>query len=310
MDSIPSFLENRRRPREIRYAHPILREVLAPTFGVIVYQEQVMLLARKMDYFTLGRADILRRAMSKKKNDVMEREKSAFIEGCLKNNISEDIALDIFSQIEKFASYAFNKSHAAAYAELSYKTAYLKRHFPAEFFAAQISAFCQNSNKLSFYVTAAKRFNIKFLPPDILKSERKFTAETPDTILFGFCALKGVGDAAIDEILSLRKREEITSCEDFCAKCDAEAISRQTVENLIQAGAFDRFGVSRRHLMQNAAVYIDNVKWQKMRNISGQVSIFESGNKPSGSKTQQKILPEFDEPTKRQFQADVLGVFI
>ncbi|MDR0947227.1 MAG: DNA polymerase III subunit alpha [Ruminococcus sp.] len=307
MDSIPSFLENRRRPREIRYAHPILREVLAETYDVIVYQEQVMLLARKMASFTLGRADILRRAMSKKKTDVMEHEKSAFIEGCKKNNIGEGIALDIFSQIEKFASYAFNKSHAAAYAELSYKTAYLKRHFPAEFFAAQISAFCQSSTKLNFYVNAARRFNIKFLPPDILTSERKFKAVTRDTILFGFGALKGVGDIAIDEILSLRKREEITSCEDFCAKCDAEAVSRQTVESLIQAGAFDRFSVSRRHLMQYAAMYIDNVKWQKMRNISGQVSIFESGAKPQ---TQQKFLPEFDEPTKRQFQADILGVII
>jgi DNA polymerase-3 subunit alpha len=291
MDKIPEYLENRKNPGRIKYLHPLLKDILAETYGVAIYQEQVMKIARVMAGFSYGRADLLRRAMSKKNIDIMEREREAFIEGAAKNGVSAGIAETVYADIEKFAGYAFNKSHAAAYAYISYKTAYLKANYPTEYFAALLSSVSDSNKKIAFYAFEMKKQRIRLLPPDILMSERKFTSEKQGEIRFGLCAVKGIGERAADEIVKIRSTNEITSCEDFCKLADLNILSRKTIESLVLSGAFDRFKKSRKQLIRYLPFYIDAADEARYRNVAGQTDFFSMGG--GNIKTEEKHIEEF-----------------
>ncbi|MDR0992743.1 MAG: DNA polymerase III subunit alpha [Ruminococcus sp.] len=306
MDKIPEYLENRKNPAKIKYLHPLLCDILAETYGVAVYQEQVMKIARVMADFSYGRADLLRRAMSKKNAAIMQSEHKAFIEGAAKKGVSEKIAETVFADIEKFAGYAFNKSHAAAYAYISYKTAYLKAHFPTEFFAALLSSVAGSAEKIAYYAREMRKQRIFLLPPDILLSERKFVPEKNGEIRFGLSAVKGIGDRAADEIVRIRETSEITSCEDFCKLADFNILSRKTIEALVLAGAFDRFGKSRRQLMRYLPFYMDAADAASYRNVAGQTDFFSISG--ATAKTDEKQIQEFSREEINNLSLEYCGI--
>jgi DNA polymerase-3 subunit alpha len=236
----------------------------------------------------------------------MENEKNAFLEGAMGNGVSRQIAEKIFADIEKFAGYAFNKSHAAAYTYISYQSAFLKTHFPAEFYAALLTANAGDDKKIPPYTAEMKRRRIRILPPDITRSEGGFSAETGDTVRFGLCAIKGVGSRAADECIKIRNAHKITSCEQFCKLIDTNLISRKTVEALILAGAFDTFGKSRKQLMQYVAVYLDAANEARYRNISGQTDFFSLTGTPK--RADEKIIPEFTNEEIKHFEQEYCGI--
>jgi DNA polymerase-3 subunit alpha len=291
MDKIPEYLENRKNPAGIKYLHPTLRDILAETYGIAIYQEQVMKIARVMAGFSYGRADLLRRAMSKKNLDIMEREREAFLAGAAKNGVSVSVAETVYADIEKFAGYAYNKSHAAAYAYISYKTAFLKANYPTEYFAALLSSVSDSTKRIAFYASEMKKQRIRLLPPDILLSDRKFTPENTGTVRFGLSAVKGIGERAADEIVRIRKTGEITSCEGFCKLADLNILSRKTIESLVLSGAFDRFGKSRKQLIRYLPLYLDAADEARYRNAPGQTDFFSMAG--GSSKTEEKHIQEF-----------------
>jgi DNA polymerase-3 subunit alpha len=306
MDKIAEYLENRKNPKKIKYLHPLLRGILEETYGVAIYQEQVLKIAREMSGFTYGRADLLRRAMSKKKIAVMEAERAAFLDGAKQNGVSESVAATVYSDIEKFAGYAFNKSHAAAYAYISYRTAYLKTHFPAEFFAALLTSVSYSSEKIAFYKNEMKKQGIKILPPDITRSERKFTAESGSQIRFGLSAVKGIGDRAAEEIIKIRNENKIDSCESFCKNSDINIISRKALESLVLTGAFDVFGKPRRQLMRYLPLYLDAAVRINVRNIAGQTDFFSMSKKEP--QTEERNIPEFSKEEIKNFELQYCGI--
>ena len=242
MSSIPQYIENRHHPEKIKYKHPLLSDILDVTYGCIVYQEQVMQIFRKLAGFSLGRADIVRRAMSKKKKDVMEREHQIFIhglvdasgkvevDGCIRRGISEEVASSIYSEMESFASYAFNKSHAAAYAVISYQTAYLKCKYPKEYMASLITSVLDNINKVVEYIEECKNLKIEVLPPSINESEDIFTVSGND-IRFGLLAIKSLGRAPLEKILKERKNGKFKSLYDFCKRMYSKDLKKIAVEH-------------------------------------------------------------------------------
>jgi DNA polymerase-3 subunit alpha len=306
MDKIAEFLENRKNPQKIKYLHPLLRDILDETCGVAIYQEQVMKIARVMAGFTYGRADLLRRAMSKKKLDIMEREKAAFLEGAERNGVSKKVAETIYSDIEKFAGYAFNKSHAAAYAYISYQTAFLKTHYPTEFYAALLTSVSGDDRKTEIYYAEMKKRHIKLLPPDIIRSGVGFEAEESGVIRFGLSNIKGVGSRAAEGISALRSEHRIASPEDFCKQIDTNIISRKTVESLILAGAFDSFGKSRKQLMRYLPFYFDAAAESRYKNVAGQTDFFSIGADPK--KTDEKTIPEFSSEEMKNFANFYCGI--
>ena len=233
MDSIPTYIDCRHHPEHIRYKHPRLQSILKVTYGCIVYQEQVMQIFRELAGYSLGRADIVRRAMSKKKHDVMEREREIFIhgltddngnvvvEGCVRRGVDEAAAASIFSEMESFASYAFNKSHAAAYAAVSYKTAWLKCHYPREYMAALLSSVLDNQNKLAVYIAECRRLGIDVLPPHVNASYHDF-AVSEGNIRYGLLAIKNLGKAFIEEIIRERQRRPTSPFTTFVSGCTAK----------------------------------------------------------------------------------------
>ena len=243
MSSIPQYIENRHHPEKIKYKHPLLSDILDVTYGCIVYQEQVMQIFRKLAGFSLGRADIVRRAMSKKKKDVMEREHQIFIhglvdasgkvevDGCIRRGISEEVASSIYSEMESFASYAFNKSHAAAYAVISYQTAYLKCKYPKEYMASLITSVLDNINKVVEYIEECKNLKIEVLPPSINESEDIFTVSGND-IRFGLLAIKSLGRAPLEKILKERENGKFKSLYDFCKRMYSKDIKKIAVDNI------------------------------------------------------------------------------
>ena len=240
MDSIPKYLENRRHPEKITYAHPILKDILDVTCGCIVYQEQVMEICRKMAGYSYGRADLVRRAMAKKKHDVMEKERDIFIAGAVKNNVPEKVAQDVFGEMAGFASYAFNKSHAAAYSVVAYRTAYLKCHFYKEYMAALMSAFTEYTGKLMEYISECGRHGVKILRPDINESDMGFTA-AEDGIRFSLLAAKNLGRGMISEIIEEREKNgRYVSLTDLVKRMNGHDFSRRCAESLIKCGALER----------------------------------------------------------------------
>ncbi len=288
MDSIPRYIENRHNPENIKYKHSLLSNILDVTYGCIVYQEQVMQIFRKLAGYSLGRADIVRRAMSKKKADVMRKEKNIFIyglekdgvvevEGCVRKGITKDIASEIFDEMESFASYAFNKSHAAAYAMVSYQTAYLKCKYPNEYMASLITSVLDNTNKVYTYISECERLGIKVLPPHINESDKGFTVTNNRNIRFGLLAIKNLGVGVINNLIKEREENGIfKSFYDFCKRMYGKDINKRAIEFLIKAGAIDGLDVNRKQMMMSMENIIDGLEVDRKKNLEGQIGFFDS----------------------------------
>ncbi len=287
MDQIPKYIENKHNPERIQYAHPLLEPILNITYGCLVYQEQVQQIARSLAGYSLGRADLLRRAMSKKKPEVMEQERKLFVDGLVDEKgqiiipgakrlgVPEDVAHKVFDEMAEFAKYAFNKSHAACYAVLAYRTAWLKVHYPREFMAAMLSAVANDSDKVNLYTEECQRLGIPIIAPDVNISRAKFTA-TGDKIAFGLSAIKNVGLAAIEAIVSEREANgPFTSLLDFCRRVDLRVVNRRVLESLIKCGAFASTGANRAQLLAILDECLEKVAMENKSRQNGQISMFD-----------------------------------
>ena len=282
MDSIPRFIECSAHPEKITYKHELLRPILSVTYGCIVYQEQVIEIFRQLAGFSLGQADMIRRAMSKKKHKVIDAERVAFVHGdpernipgALARGVSEDVANSIYDEILDFASYAFNKAHAVSYAIVAYRTAYMKCHYPREYMAALLSSILDNSQKVAEYIAECRELGIKLLPPDVNESDADFTV-SGENIRFGLVAIKSVGRASIENLVAERRENgPFKSFEDFCRRISGKDLNRRAVENLIRAGAFDSMGYKRRALLDIAGAVLDSISQSLRDNIAGQMGLF------------------------------------
>ncbi len=313
MDSIDTYIQNRHNPHNIQYSTPMLKDILDVTYGCMVYQEQVMQIFRTLAGYSLGRADIVRRAMSKKKHKVMEEERTHFCDGCAKNGISNEIANNIFDDMSSFASYAFNKSHAAAYAVVAYRTAYLKYYYPCEFMASLLTSVLDNTTKVSDYIDACKRNGIKILAPNVNVSNKTFTVGENGTkmIMFGLLAIKNLGHDFIDTIINERKQNgRFTSFYSFCKRVHGKGFNRRAVEGLIKSGALDGLGNNRQEMLFNLPSVIDDLDSTKKRNIEGQIGFFDLVGETSSSEFMLKKMPEFPQQTKLMMEKDTTGLYI
>ncbi len=313
MDSIDSYIQNRHNPEFIRYKTPMLKNILDVTYGCMVYQEQVMQIFRSLAGYSLGRADIVRRAMSKKKHKVMEEERTFFCEGCLKNGIDNKIANEIFDDMSSFASYAFNKSHAAAYAVVAYRTAYLKYYYPCEFMASLLTSVLDNSTKIADYIDACKKNGINILPPNVNVSNKTFTVgEDEKTVMFGLLAIKNLGHDFIDTIINERRLNgKFTSFYSFCKRVHGKGFNRRAVEGLIKSGALDGLGSNRQEMLVNLPFVIDDLDSSRRRNIEGQIGFFDLMNGDSStSEFVMKKMDEFPSHTKLMMEKETTGLYI
>ena len=326
MDQIPRYIKNKLNPENSEYTHPSLEPILNVTYGCMVYQEQVMQIVRDLAGYSLGRADLVRRAMGKKKLDVMAKERENFIHGqtdengniiipgCVRNGIDEQSANKIFDEMAEFAKYAFNKSHAAAYAVVAYQTAYLKTYYPPEFMAATLNSFLGNLDKVPEYIDECKRLKIEILKPDINKSYTKF-AVYGDKIRFGLGSVKNVGTAVVDSIVKERKQNgEFKSFTDFCERMQGEAVNKKCIESLIKAGAFDEFEQTRSTLLASFETIIDTINDTSKKTMQGQVTMFDLGKtedeKIESMKYKFTTLKEFDEKELLSMEKEMLGIYI
>ncbi len=303
---------NRKHGRErVVYPHPSLEEILKPTYGTILYQEQVMQIAQILAGYSLGGADILRRAMGKKKKDVMEQQKKIFIEGAAANGIGEEQSGHIFSVIEKFADYGFNKSHSAAYALISYQTAWLKSHYPAQFIAAVMSADMDNTDKVVTYVDDACDQGLILMAPDINRGEYHFITQNNDTIIYGIGAIKGVGQAAIESIVEERKQNgDYQDLYDFCLRIDLKKNNKRVLEALIKAGALDSFAEHRSNLMANLEDAVKSAEQMGRDQQAGQNDLFGGAATPQSIEKMTKTVRNWPKNIKLQYEKDVLGLFL
>ena len=310
MDSIPRFIECSAHPEKISYKHELLRPILEVTYGCIVYQEQVIEIFRRLAGFSLGQADMIRRAMSKKKHKVIDAERVAFvhgdesrgIDGAVKRGITEEIANSIYDEILDFASYAFNKAHAVSYAIVSYRTAYMKKHYPRQYMAALLSSVLDNSTKISEYIAECREMGIKLLPPDVNESFADFSVSGND-IRFGLVAIKSIGRGFINELISRREEDgPFRSLEDFCRRMAGRELNRRAVENLIRAGAFDSMGFKRKALLRVAGVMIDGIQQESRNNVEGQLNLFGEPDFEDAGAIRIKI-PEVEEYTRAELLA-------
>lgn len=319
MDFIPKYIQGKRDPQNVKYDCEQLIPILKSTYGCIVYQEQVMQIVRDLAGYTLGRSDLVRRAMAKKKESVMAKEKDNFIygneeegvKGCINNGISEEVASKIYKEMTEFAKYAFNKSHAAAYAIIAYQTAWLKTYYPVEFMAALITSVIHNTTKVSEYIVSLKSMGIGLLPPDINSGYGDFTVED-DKIRFGLAAIKNVGKAAINNIVYERKANGIfKSLTDFCNRMSTGDLNKRMLENLIKAGAFDSLGGNRKQYLQVYKIILDSVNHSKKSVIDGQINLFDISE--STEMDNKDILPNVEEFSKEQLltnEKEVLGIYV
>ena len=321
MDFIPQYIRGKNDSSSITYDCPQLEPILAPTYGCIVYQEQVMQIVRDLAGYSLGRSDLLRRAMSKKKAAVMEKERKIFIygdeetgvPGCIKNGIDEQTANKIYDEMIDFAKYAFNKSHAAAYAVVSYQTAWLKYYFPVEYMAALMTSVIDNPSKVSEYIYACRQMNIKILPPDINKGEANFSVDGGD-IRYGLAAIKSIGRPVIKAIVE--DREELglfQNLEDFITRLSAKNIlNKRTIENLIKAGALDTLGGTRKQFMSIYVQIVDNVTQEKKNSMVGQMTLFDLVSEDQKEEFQIRMpdVGEYSKETLLAFEKEVLGIYV
>ena len=321
MAEIPKYIKNKKSPENIKYETPELKPILSVTYGCMVYQEQVMQIVRDLAGYSMGRSDLVRRAMSKKKHHVMEEERKNFIygieaedgsyevQGCLRNGISVEAANKIFDSMMDFASYAFNKSHAAAYAVVSYQTAYLIHYFTAEYLAAMLNSVKGDNAKVAYYIRFAEEKGIQILPPDINESFSKFTVNE-NKIRFGLSAVKNVGVNVIDSIVKSRNEKGgFKDLEDFCSKIDISCINKRVVESLIKAGAFDCFKVYRSKLLGVYEKILDGISSERKRNIEGQISLF-AGLEDNNIKINYPNIKEFDKKYLLAMEKEMTGLYL
>ena len=322
MNQIPTFIEGKHDPLKISYIHPKLEHLLKDTYGCIVYQEQVMQIFREIGGYSMGRADIVRRAMGKKKMDVMEEERKNFIygledeqgqvilEGAIRNGVDEKSASRIFDLMIDFANYAFNKSHSVAYAVIAYRTAWLKHYYPVEFMAAQISSIMGNVTTTSLYIQECKRLDVEIEPPDINYSYRKFTV-LDGKIRFGLSAVKNVGHNLIEAIVRARGQKYYKSFTEFVERVENSSsgvMNKRAIESLIKAGAFDSIGANRAQLLSIFEKVIDGIHSDKKRNIEGQFSLFD--NDDSHNEDKLPNIKEFPQRTLLQMEKEMLGIYV
>ena len=339
MDQIPRYIKGKLNPGHNEYTHPSLEPILNVTYGCMVYQEQVMQIVRELAGYSLGRADLVRRAMGKKKLDVMEKEREIFINGqldengkivvpgCVRNGIDAESANKIFDEMSEFAKYAFNKSHAACYAVVAYRTGYLKAYYPAEFMASMLNSFLGNLDKIPQYIDECKKLGIEILRPDINKSYTRFTVEsdssdnedinTPHTgkIRFGLGSIKNVGIVPVNNIVKERQENgNFKDFTDFCERMAGEAVNKKCIESLIKAGVFDQFNQTRSTLLASFENIVDIIQISNKKGIDGQVSMFDLGGESEEHTKQIKYTfneqPEMGEKELLSIEKDMLGIYI
>jgi DNA polymerase-3 subunit alpha len=320
MAEIPRYIECKKNPDKVQYETPELEGVLNVTYGVMVYQEQVMEIVRKLAGYSMGRSDMVRRAMSKKKHKVMEEERKNFIHGilegdevivpgCIRNGISEEVANKIFDNMMDFASYAFNKSHAAAYAVVGYQTAYLMKYYPVEMLAAMLNSIMGINEKVAYYIGIAEELGIQVLPPNINESFSRFTVKD-DKIRFGMAAIKNVGGNVVDSIVKAREEKgKFESLVDFINKMDPSAINKRAVECLIKAGALDDFKVFRSKMLAVHEKLIENISSDKRRNIDGQISLFGT-EELKNPEVSYPNIKEFNKKNLLAMEKEMTGLYI
>ncbi len=319
MDSIPTYIKNSHNPDRIVYKTKELENILSVTYGCIVYQEQVMQICRELAGFSYGQADIVRRAMSKKKHDVMEKARADFVhgnneegnecKGCVANGITEHAANAIYDEMSSFASYAFAKSHAAAYAVIAYQTAYLKTHYTCEFMAALLTSVLDNTSKIIEYTAECQTLHIKVLQPDINLSNVGFTVNEGN-IRFGLLALKNVGRNLINTVVKNRKNGPYKSLYDFCKRLHGTEINRRAVESLIKAGAFDAIEPNRRTLIENLESILKSVESDSRKNLSGQMDLFGAFEDDSTEDYTMKTYEEYALDIRLQLEKEVSGLYL
>ncbi|MEE1243376.1 MAG: DNA polymerase III subunit alpha [Frisingicoccus sp.] len=320
MDFIPKYIKGKQNQESIVYDCPELEEILAPTYGCIVYQEQVMQIVMKLAGYDLGRSDLVRRAMSKKKADVMAKEREYFVygnkdlnvPGCIARGISEQVANKIFDDMTDFAKYAFNKSHAAAYTIVSYQTAWLKYYYPVEFMAALMTSVIDNPTKVAEYIMECRKMNIELLPPDINEGERDFSVSN-GKIRYALSAIKSVGRSVIDSIVQEREaRGPFVSLKDFMERLSGKEVNKRTVESFIKAGAMDGLHATRKQLMLVYTQVMDQVNQERKKSMTGQMSLFDfvSDEEKADFDVHYPNVGEYDKESKLAFEKEVLGVYI
>ena len=320
MDFIPQYIKGKTHPEEITYDCPQLEPILEPTYGCIVYQEQVMQIVRDLAGYTLGRSDLLRRAMSKKKGDVMQKERQNFVygnkeegvPGCIANGIDEKTANKIYDEMIDFAKYAFNKSHAAAYAVVAYQTAWLKYYYPVEFMAALMTSVIDNPGKVSEYIYTCKQMGIAVLPPDINKGEGNFSVDNGN-IRYGLAAIKSIGKPVIHAILEERKtRGPFKTLKDFIERLSSREVNKRTIESFIKSGAFDSLGGTRKQFMMVYVKILDQVNQERKYSMTGKMSLFDMVSDEQKSEFDIPLpdVGEYEKETKLAFEKEVVGVYL
>ena len=320
MDFIPKYIKGKNNQNDIQYTHESLKPILNTTYGCIVYQEQVMQIVRDLAGYSLGRSDLVRRAMSKKKASVMAEERKNFVygigddvPGCVKNGIPVDVAEKIFDEMTDFAKYAFNKSHAACYAVVGYQTAWLKYHYPVEFMAALMTSVMDNTPKVSGYIEECKKMGIKLLPPDINEGYAHFSV-FDGKIRFGLAAIKNVGKNVIKAVVADREKNGYyKSLTEFCNRLSGGELNKRCVESFIKSGAFDSFGKKRSQYMSSYKSIIEGIGQAKKNNIEGQLNLFDMGNNIDNINSMSDVLPDIDEFPENKILAmekEVLGIYV
>ncbi len=334
MDQIPRYIANKQDPEHAVYTHPALKPILEVTYGCMVYQEQVMQIVRDLAGYSLGRADLVRRAMGKKKLDVMAKERKYFIHGqtddegnivipgCVRNGIDEKSANTIFDEMAEFAKYAFNKSHAAAYAVVSYRTAYLKAYYKEEFMAATLNSFLGNLDKVPLYIEECRKMGIEILKPDINKSFTKFTVDG-GKIRFGLGSIKNVGNSVVESIVQNRQENGIfKDFADFCERMQDSSVNKKCIESLIKAGVFDEFEQTRSTLIASYEDIVDSISNSNKKGLKGQVTMFDlafedsdsadngSSNQLDKMKYNYTVLKEYSEKELLAMEKEMLGLYI
>lgn len=308
MDNIPTYIKRKHKEEEITYLHPALAPILDETYGIMVYQEQVMQIARSLAGYTMGEADKLRKVMGKKKIEEIPKQREKFMKGALENGIKEEVAGSIFDQMEKFASYGFNKSHAAAYSLISYQTAYLKCHYPVEFMCAVMDLDMTNTDKLATFVSDCKDMHFNVLPPNINHSESEFSVENGN-IRYALGAIKGVSATAMEGIVSERLRGgDFKSISDFCHRVDIKFINRKQLEQLIKSGAFDEIDSNRNKLFENMENILKHIASSTETKTSSQTSLF--GTEELASEIKLKDASEWPNIEKLRFESEAIGFYL
>jgi DNA polymerase III subunit alpha len=309
------FVERKHGRQEVSYPHESLKEILEPTYGTIVYQEQIMQIAQVLAGYSLGRADLLRRAMGKKKADVMEKEREGFVAGCVENNVDAALANGLFDTMSEFAAYCFNRSHSAAYAFIAYQTAYLKCHYPIEYLSALLSSVRDNLDKIQHYIITCRRMGIAILPPSVETSLLNFTPDkSGESIRFGLASIKGVGVGVVENIINTRKEQPFETLEDFLKRVNTKVLNRKTMEALIQAGALECFGYSRKHLMHNLESLFSYADTCAHQAETGQASLFDlladTDDSMSGLMLQGDSNDEYSDDVIQKSEKDLLGFYV